>query len=97
MTSANANTLRNSASDALDQVQRAAAPAIKEGKRQAGVLLGQSGELVGTVSSRASEIAVDLGKSMSAFTKKNPFTALLLAMGAGALFISATKSIQSRR
>jgi hypothetical protein len=96
MTSADANTLRNSASDALDQVQRAAAPTLKQGKRQAGVLLDQGGELVDTVSTRASEIAVDLGKSMIAFTKKNPFTALLLAVGAGALLISATKSMQSR-
>jgi hypothetical protein len=31
--------LRDSASDALDQLQRAAAPAIKQGKRQAGALL----------------------------------------------------------
>jgi hypothetical protein len=97
MTSANANTLRDSASDALDQVRRAAGPTIKEGKRQGGVLLDQGGELVDTVSTRASEIAVDLGKSMIAFTKKNPFTALLLAVGAGALLISAAKSIQSRR
>jgi hypothetical protein len=97
MNSANVNTLRDSASDALDQVQRAAGPAIKEGKRQAGALLDQSGELIDTVSTRASEIAVDLGKGMIAFTKKNPVTALLLAVGAGALMISAAKSMQPRR
>jgi ElaB/YqjD/DUF883 family membrane-anchored ribosome-binding protein len=97
MNSANVNTLRDSASDALDQVQRAAGPAIKEGKRQAGMLLDQSGELIDTVSTRASEIAVDLGKGMIAFTKKNPFTALLLAVGAGALMISAAKSMRPRR
>ena len=97
MNSANVNTLRDSASDALDQVQRAAGPAIKEGKRQAGALLDQSGELIDTVSTRASEIAVDLGKGMIAFTKKNPFTALLLAVGAGALMISAAKSMRPRR
>ena len=97
MNSANVNTLRDSASDALDQVQRAAGPAIKEGKRQAGALLDQSGELIDTVSTRASEIAVDLGKGMIAFTKKNPVTALLLAVGAGALMISAAKSMRPRR
>ena len=97
MNSANVNTLRDSASDALDQAQRAAGPAIKEGKRQAGALLDQSGELIDTVSTRASEIAVDLGKGMIAFTKKNPFTALLLAVGAGALMISAAKSMRPRR
>jgi hypothetical protein len=96
MTSANANTFRNSASDALDQVQHAATPALKEGKRQADALLDQGGELVDTVSTRASEIAVDLGKSVIAFTKKKPLTALLLAVGAGALLISAAKSIRSR-
>ena len=97
MNSAHVNTLRDSASDALDQVQRAAGPAIKEGKRQAGALLDQSGELIDTVSTRASEIAVDLGKGMIAFTKKNPFTALLLAVGAGALMVSAAKSMRPRR
>ena len=97
MNSAKVNTLRDSASDALDQVQRAAGPAIKEGKRQAGALLDQSGELIDTVSTRASEVAVDLGKGVIAFTKKNPFTALLLAVGAGALMISAAKSTQPRR
>jgi hypothetical protein len=34
---------------------------------------------------------------MIAFTKKNPFTALLLAVGAGALMISAAKSMRPRR
>jgi hypothetical protein len=97
MTSANADTLRDSASDALDQLQRAAAPAIKAGKRQAGVLLDQGGELIDTVSTRASETAAELGKSLVGYTKKNPLTALLLAVGAGALLISAAKSMQSRR
>jgi hypothetical protein len=97
MTSANIDTLRDSASDALDQLQCAAAPAIKEGKRQARVLLYQGGELIDTVSTRASETAADLGKSVIAYTKKNPLIALLLAVGAGALLISAAKSMQSRR
>jgi hypothetical protein len=99
MTSANANTntLRDSASDALDQLQSAAAPAIKEGKRQAGVLLDQGGDLIDTVSTRASETAADLGKSLVAYTKKNPLIALLLAVGAGALLLGGAKSIQSRR
>jgi hypothetical protein len=97
MTSANADTLRDSASDALDQFQRAAAPAIKEGKRRAGVLLDQGGALVDTVSARAGDTATDLGESLIAYTKKNPLTALLLAVGAGALLISAAKSRQSRR
>ena len=97
MTSVNADTLRDSASDALDRVQRAAAPALKEGRRQAGVLLDQSGELIDTAASRASETAAALRKSAIGYTKKNPLTALLLAVGAGALLISAAKSMQSRR
>jgi hypothetical protein len=97
MTSASANTLRDSASDALDQVQRAAEPAIKEGKRQARVALDQSGELIDTVSSQASKAAADLGKNLVAYPKKNPLIALLLAVGAGALLINAAKSTQSRR
>jgi hypothetical protein len=97
MTSANADTLRDSASDALDQLRSAAAPAIKEGKRQAGVLLDQGGELIDSVSTRAGEAAADLGKSLVAYTKKNPLIALLLAVGAGALLLSAAKSMQSRR
>jgi hypothetical protein len=97
MKSVNTETLRDSASDTLDQLQSAAAPAIKEGKRQAGVLLGQSRDLIDTVSTRASETATDLVESLVSYTKKNPLVALLLAVGAGALLVSAAKSIQSRR
>jgi len=97
MTSADLVTVRDSASDALDQVQRAAGPAIREGKRQAGALIDQSGELMEKVSTRASETAADLGKSLVAYTKKNPITALVLAVGTGALLIGVTKLMQSRR
>jgi len=93
MTSANADTVRDSASDALDQVQRAAAPGIKEGRRQAGILLDQSGDLMETVS----ETASNLGKGVIAYTKKNPLIALVLAVGAGALLVSAAKSMRSGR
>jgi hypothetical protein len=96
MTSVNADTLRNSASDALAQLQRAAPPALKEGKRQAGVLLDH-GELIDTVSTHASETAADLGKGLFAYTRKKPLAALLLAVGAGALLVSAAKVLQSRR
>ncbi len=94
MTSANVDSLRNSASDARDQVQGAAGPTIKEGKQQAGVLLDQSGELIDRVSGRAVETAADLGKSLISYTKKNPLAALLLAVGAGALLIGATRSLR---
>lgn len=97
MNSANVDSLRSSASDARDQVQSAAAPAIKEGKRQAGILLDQSGQLIDEVSTRAVETAADLGKSVISYTKKNPVTALLLAVGAGALLIGVTRSMQARR
>jgi hypothetical protein len=97
MTSANADTVRDSASDTLDQLQRAAAPAVNEGKRQAEALLDQSGALIERVGTRASETAADLGKSLIAYTKKNPLTALLLAVGAGALLVSAAKSMRLRR
>jgi hypothetical protein len=97
MKAVNADTLRDTASDALDQAQRAAAPALKEGKRQAGVLRDQSGELIDTVSTRAGETAADLGKGLIAYTKKNPLKALLLAVSAGALLVSAAKSVQPRR
>jgi ElaB/YqjD/DUF883 family membrane-anchored ribosome-binding protein len=97
MTSADLVTVRDSASDVLDQVQRAAAPAIKEGKRQAGTLIDQSGKLMEAVSTRAGETAADLGKNLVAYTKKNPITALVLAVGTGALLIGVTKFMQSRR
>jgi hypothetical protein len=97
MTSANADTLPELASDALDKLQRAASPAIKESKRQAGILLDQGGELMDTVSAPASDTAADLGKSLISYTKRNPLAALLLAVGAGALLISAAKSRQWRR
>ena len=97
MNSTNADTLRHSASDALDSVQSAAAPAIKESKRQAGVLLDQSGDLFSSVTRQAGETAADLTKAVVAYTKKNPLVALLLAVGAGALLLAAAKTVQSRR
>lgn len=96
MTSATADTLGKAASDSIDQLQRAAGPAINEGKRQAGVLFDQGSELVDTVTARASETATGLGKSLIAYTKKNPLMALVLAVGAGALLVSTAKS-RSRR
>lgn len=91
------DTLVDSVSDALDHLQRAAAPTIKKGKRQIGVLLSQGGEVIDTVSSRAGETAADLAKGLMIYTKKNPLSALLLAVGAGALLVSAIRSMQARR
>ena len=84
-------------SDRMDQVRRSAAPVVKRATRQAGVLLEQSGEILSDVSDRAIETATDISKSLVSYTKKNPITALLLALGAGALLVSAAKSIRSRR
>jgi hypothetical protein len=70
--------------------------AIQEGKRQAAVLLDESGELIDTVATRAGDMAGELGERLIAYTKKNPFAALLLAVAAGALLVSAAKSMQSR-
>jgi hypothetical protein len=97
MTTVNVDSLRDTASDTLDELHRAAVPAIKEGKRQAAVLLDQSGKLIDTVGGRARETAADLGDALIAYSKKNPLTALLLAIGAGALLISATKTMRSWR
>jgi ElaB/YqjD/DUF883 family membrane-anchored ribosome-binding protein len=97
MPAANVDPIRDSASSALDQLQRAAAPTFKEGKRQAGELLDQSGELMETVGTRASETAADFGRSLIAYTSKNPITALALAVGAGALLVSAAKFLRSRQ
>src|ERR1700683_3359926 len=97
MTSATGDALHDSATDALDQLQRAADPVVRAGKRQAGVLLDESGELLDAISTRVSESAADVAERLIAYTKKTPFTALLLAVGAGALLISAGKSMQARR
>ena len=87
----------DSISDRMDQVRRSAAPVVKRAKRKAGGLLDQSGEILSDVSDRAIETATDISKSVVSFTKKNPITALLLALGAGALLVSAAKSIRSHR
>jgi hypothetical protein len=92
-----ASTVRDSASDALEQLQQAAGPAVREGKRQAGVLLDQSGAVIGGVNKAFTETATEFGKSLIAYTKKNPILALALAVGAGALLVSAAKSMRSDR
>jgi ElaB/YqjD/DUF883 family membrane-anchored ribosome-binding protein len=83
--------------DGMDQVSRSTAPVVKRVKRRAGVLLEQSGEMLGEASDRAIETATDISKSLVSYTKKNPITALLLVLGAGALLVSAAKSIRSQR
>jgi hypothetical protein len=97
MSSAPTDTLHDSAYKAIGQVQRAATPTLKEGKRQAGVLLDQGGDVIDMASARASETAAKLSKSVIAYTKKNPLAALAIAVGAGALLVSAAKLIRLRR
>jgi ElaB/YqjD/DUF883 family membrane-anchored ribosome-binding protein len=92
-----AHDLADSISDRMDQVRRSAAPVVKRARRKAGVLLDQGGEMLSDVSDRASEAASALSKSLVSYTKKNPLTALVLALGAGALLVSAVKSIRSQR
>jgi hypothetical protein len=97
MTAGNVKVLRDSASDALDQIQRAAAPMIKEGRRQAQTLTDQGSDLIDTASSQASEVAATVAEGLITYAKKNPLTALLLAVGAGALLISVSRVVQARR
>jgi ElaB/YqjD/DUF883 family membrane-anchored ribosome-binding protein len=96
MTSASVDALRDTATDAIHQVKRAAAPAIKQGKHQAGALIDQSGDFLDTANNEAADAAAQIGKRLVSYTKENPWTALLLAAGVGALLISAVRSIQSR-
>jgi hypothetical protein len=97
MSSAQVPTLLKCAVDTLDQLQHSATPAIKEGKRRAAVLLDQRGERIDTGSTRASEAMASLVDTVVAKTKRNALAALQLAVGAGALLVSAAKSLQSRR
>lgn len=90
--STNVHALKNSASDVLDEMGKS----LKRGKRQAGVLIDQGGELIDTISSRATDMASDLSRSVVHYTKKNPRTALLLALGAGVLLLSAVRAVQPR-
>jgi hypothetical protein len=53
--------------------------------------------MLSDISDRASETASAITKSLVSYTKKNPLTALLLALGTGALLVSAVKSIRSQR
>ena len=97
MISASKDTLRDTAAAALDEAGRAAVPAIKEAKRRARTAMDQSEALIDTVATRARDTATDIGEGLLAYTKKHPLTALLLALGAGALLISAANSVRSRR
>jgi hypothetical protein len=49
------------------------------------------------IATTALDQATDIGDELLAYTKKHPLTAMLLALGAGALLISAAKSVHSRR
>jgi hypothetical protein len=90
--STNVHALKSSSSDVFDQVGKS----LKKGRRQANVLIDQGGEFIDTVSTRATDIASDLSRSVVRYTKKNPRTALLLALGAGVLLLSAVRAVQPR-
>jgi hypothetical protein len=95
MTAQNAGTLRASAAGALDEVARAAAPAINRVKQQTGVLVDQSGAVIDSVTTRTAETVNDLGERAIAYAKRNPLGAMLLALAAGALLVAAAKSARS--
>jgi DNA-binding MurR/RpiR family transcriptional regulator len=97
MISATKDTLRDTATAVQDEAGHTAAQAIKDAKRQARTLMDQSGALIDTVATRARDTATDIGDGLLAYTKKHPLTALLLALGAGALLIGAANSVRSRR
>jgi hypothetical protein len=90
--STNVHALKSSTSDVFDQVGKS----LKRGKRQANVLIDQGGELIDTVSTRATDMASDLSRSLVRYTKKNPRTALLLALGAGVLLLGVVRAVQPR-
>lgn len=96
MTSRNAETLRASAAGALDEVARAAAPAVKTAKQQTGVLVDQSGALIDTVTTRTAETVNELEERAIAYAKRNPLGAMLLGLAAGALLVAAARSARSQ-
>jgi hypothetical protein len=97
VTSANLETIRDTAVDAMGEVRRAAAPAVKKTKRKAGALIAESGALLDAAASRTRDTASDIGEGLIAYTKKHPITALLLALGAGALLVGAANAVRSPR
>ena len=97
MTSSNVENFGDAAF-AVDQLQQAARPVIEAGQRRAAILFDQSGGIIDSVStSIGRDTFVDIGRSMIAYAKQNPLAALLLAASAGAVLISAAKSVRSQR
>ena len=97
MTNSRIPTLLDLASIALDHFQQVAEPVAGEATRRKGLLLDQSGEVIDTAGARAAEILAELGKGLISYAKKNPLAAVLFAVGAGVLLVSAANSASKRQ
>ena len=75
----------------------AATTYLKDGLTSGRQMLDQGGEILSDLSDRAGETANKLSKSLISYTKKKPITALLLAVGAGALLASAATTVRLQR
>ena len=79
--------------DKIGDLRSDAAPALKKAVRRAQSMSRQGADAVGEVVSQAR----DASESIVAYTRKNPVTALAIAIASGALLYAAVKALTPSR
>jgi hypothetical protein len=73
------------------------APALKKAVSRAQSMSRQGIDAVGDIASQARDAASNASDSLVAYTRKNPVTALAIAVASGALLYAAVKAFTSSR
>jgi ElaB/YqjD/DUF883 family membrane-anchored ribosome-binding protein len=83
--------------DKIGDLRSDAAPALKKAVSRAQSMSRQGADAIGDVVSQARDAASNASDSLVAYTRKNPVTALAIAVASGALLYAAVKAITSLR
>ena len=83
--------------DKVDDLRGDAAPALKKAVSRAQSMSRQGIDTISDMASQARDAASNASDSLVTYTRKNPVTALAIAVASGALLYAAVKAFTSSR
>ena len=83
--------------DKVDDLRGEAAPALKKAVSRAQSMSRQGIDTISDMASQARDAASNASDSLLAYTRKNPVTALAIAVASGALLYAAVKAFTPSR
>jgi ElaB/YqjD/DUF883 family membrane-anchored ribosome-binding protein len=89
--------MENSITGNLSKNRSDAAPALKKAVGRAQSMSRQSIDAISDMASQARDAASNAADSLVAYTRKNPVTALAIAVASGALLYAAVKAFTPSR